>query len=198
MSPSTGCASASTAGGWTSPRRSTGDFWEEFRDALPGGRPRRLPGGGDLEPQAGVAHRPALRRAHELPARGGDHRVRRGLAPRLAGRVGARRVPRSMSCPATGPRSRPSWSGCWRSYDPDVTAVMLNLLGSHDTPRAAHGLRRRHRGRAPRDAAPDDPAGRAVQSTTATRSAWRATRTPTAGAPSRPSDRPGTRGCARM
>ncbi len=32
-------------------------------------------------------------------------------------------------------------------YDPDVTAVMLNLLGSHDVPRAAHRVWRRHRAR---------------------------------------------------
>ncbi len=30
--PSTGCGSASTAGAWMSRRRSTGDYWEEFRE----------------------------------------------------------------------------------------------------------------------------------------------------------------------
>ena len=54
----------------------------------------------------------------------------------LRGRLAARRVRAVRGASGRARRSRPSWSGCDRLYDPDVTAVMLNLLGSHDAPRA--------------------------------------------------------------
>ena len=39
-----------------------------------------------------------------------------------------------------------------RTYDPDVVAVQLNLLGSHDTRAHPHDLRRRPGGRPARHA----------------------------------------------
>jgi hypothetical protein len=63
----TGSTLASTAGGWTCPRRSTTRaFWQEFRAHGQGGQPRRLHRRRNLARGARVAARRPLRRRDEL------------------------------------------------------------------------------------------------------------------------------------
>ncbi len=75
---------------------------------------------------------------------------------------GASRVPAPTSARSTAPGSRRGSSELLGAYDPDVVAVQLNLLGSHDTPRMRIDPRRRPRRRPPGDAPAGDAAGRAV------------------------------------
>ena len=80
-------------------------------------------------------------------------------------------------------RSAERSSGCSACIIPNVTAVMLNLLGSHDMARFLTLAQRRQVGAAAGDAVPDDLSRAPRRSTTATRSAWPAATTrPTAGA----------------
>ena len=130
---------------------------------LPGDPARRLPRRRDLARRARMGPRRPLRCADELPARRGDPRVRRRVAPRHGGRPGHDRVRRPRPAarragvrgPGRGARSRPT--------TPTSPAVQLNLLGSHDTPRL-----RTRAGRRPSPAVrlaiapPGDAARRAV------------------------------------
>ena len=137
MSPSTGCGSASMAGGWMSRRRSPATSGQEFRERCRAVRPGRLPGGRDLAAQAGVAHRAALRCAHELPAGRGDPGLRGGPTPGPARGRAQHDEYRRYVVPRDAASFAAELERLQRLYDPDVTAVMLNLLGSHDAPRLA-------------------------------------------------------------
>ena len=145
-------------------------FWQEFRRRCRAIRPDAYLVGEIWHVAPGLAPRRPLRRADELPARRGDHRLRRRAtgSTRRCVRV-APRVPASIR-PLDGPASPARLAELLRRYDPDDVAVQLNLLGSHDTPRlrtVLGGDRRRPAG----DAAPGDAARCARASTTATRSA---------------------------
>ena len=135
-SPSTGCASASTAGGSTCRRRSTtrrsgrssaaaagrsdpdaylvGEIWEVAPEWLRGDRFDALMNYPLGEAILGFAGGASARHGRRPP----PPRVRREACDRST----ARRSPtRLMELAA--------------AYDPDVVAVQLNLLGSHDAPR---------------------------------------------------------------
>ena len=65
--------------------------------------------------------------------------------------------------PEDGPTFAGRLAHALSTYDPAINAVQLNLLGSHDTPRVAHDVRRRRGLRPPGDARPDDRRRRAVR-----------------------------------
>ena len=144
--------------------RSTTGFWREFRRRVPGDQP------------GGVPRRRDLAASRRTGSRGDrfDALMNYPLAEAILGFVGRRSARTSRwsaphheyrrpSRPLDGAGvRRPAGASCWALYDPAVTAVQLNLLDSHDTPRFL-SMRRRRRGvAAARDAAPDDAARRAV------------------------------------
>ena len=131
--PSTGSTSASTAGGSTSPTRSTTTSSGRSSAAASGRQPRGVHRRRGLERGARWL-RATFRRADELPARRGDPRLRRradldearsdAMTSTATGRPARRRRP-----------SRGGSSDLLRTYHPEVVAVQLNLLGSHDMAR---------------------------------------------------------------
>ena len=138
------------------PRRPGGDRGSDVLAgvpaALPGDRPDGLPRRRDLGRGARVAARRPLRRAHELPARDGDHRLRLGAGGSTAAiieqhgtyrrtlvpprRARLRPPPRAPDDACTTRRSRPSSS---TSSAATTRRGLLTLLARR--PRARSGSR---------------------------------------------------------
>ena len=120
-----------------------GDFWAEFRERCRAVRPGRLPGGRDLAAQARVAHRPAVRCAHELPAGGGDPGLRGRAPPGPAGRRAARRVPAARRATATARRSRRELERLAPAVRPGRDGRDAQPAGQPRRAAGAHRVRRR-------------------------------------------------------
>ena len=118
------------------------DVPDEIRDRVLAGVPAALPRDPTPMPtwsaRSGgwprVAGGGPLRRPDGLPAGRGDPGLRRRHAPRPGHRRGAPRVRRQRPR-LDGPAFAARLGELLTAYDPDVVAVQLNLLGSHDTPR---------------------------------------------------------------
>ena len=147
-SRSTGSASASMAGGSTSPT--------EIRDERSGGSSGA--GCRAVNPEAYIVGeiwheapewpaRRHVRRGDELPAGRGDPRLRRGGPTSTTASSAQHHDQRARPPTTTARRSRRGSTALMAVYDPAVTAVQLNLLDSHDTPRFLSDGRRRRRSR---------------------------------------------------
>ena len=112
-SASTGCASASTAGGWTCrPRSTTRRSGPSSADRCRAVQPRRVPRRRDLGDGARMADRRPVRCADELPAGGGDPRVRRRSRARHGGGQRPSRIPAPPAAARRARRSRAGSSSC--------------------------------------------------------------------------------------
>jgi neopullulanase len=172
-------------------------FWQEFRRRCKAVRPDAYLCRRDLARRTRVAAGRPFRRADELPT-GEAILGFAGMDDLDMAIVSTHHEYRLWVRPLDGPAFAGRVMELASAYDPDVVAVQLNVLGSHDAPRLRTVLgATREAPSWPCSSRRRSPARH--RSTTATRSAWRAATIPIAGAGSRGTSRwaPGLRESVR-